>query len=276
MPSGYKKTHEQFVDEINQLTNEEYEVLGIYIKGSEKVSIKHNVCGNIWDITPRDFLSGRRCPICSRKLAGIKNAKSHEWFLEEFYKIFSINDYEILSEYINTHKKIKVLHKVCGYVFYSPPCTLLKSLGCPKCSGRLPYTTETFSIKVSELTNNEYTLLSEYKNNKTKVLIKHNTCGHEYKVKPCTFIIGCRCPNCKLSKGEKKIEKYLFNNKKIFDPQYRFNDCKDKKPLPFDFAILDQNNYLVSLIEYDGHLHFMSVSYFEVIKLLIIIKDMIT
>jgi very-short-patch-repair endonuclease len=69
---------------------------------------------------------------------------------------------------------------------------------------------------------------------------------------------GCR--HCKRSKGELKIEKYLRKNKIQFEVEYTFEDCKNIKPLPFDFAIFDQDN-LKCLIEFDGEQHFKPLKY---------------
>ena len=47
-----------------------------------------------------------------------------------------------------------------------------------------------------------------------------------------------------------------------FKKEFRFTDCRDKLPLPFDFAILDNNKKPLLLIEYDGIQHFKSVEIF--------------
>ena len=43
--------------------------------------------------------------------------------------------------------------------------------------------------------------------------------------------------------------------------QYTFNGCKDKKKLPFDFAVFDEKRNLLFLVEYDGEHHFHPVRY---------------
>lgn len=65
---------------------------------------------------------------------------------------------------------------------------------------------------------------------------------------------SCGCSN---SKGEDKITEILQNNNINFIKQKTFQDCKDKKALPFDFYI--NNSYL---IEYDGIQHFKPIKYF--------------
>lgn len=42
----------------------------------------------------------------------------------------------------------------------------------------------------------EYTLLGEYKNNRTKVLMRHEPCGTEWEVNPRNFANGHGCPLC--------------------------------------------------------------------------------
>lgn len=72
------------------------------------------------------------------------------------------------------------------------------------------------------------------------LLSKHNT--------------SCGC--ARRSSGEIKIENLLSQLNYNYCTQYRIIDCKDKYPLPFDFAIFDDNNKLLALIEYQGNIHF--------------------
>lgn len=76
--------------------------------------------------------------------------------------------------------------------------------------------------------------------------------GHKYEVTFRKFTEGIRCPYCNESKGEKEVEKILnkYNIKHV--QQYRINECKLKKPLPFDFYLYDYN----CCIEFDGSQHY--------------------
>lgn len=69
---------------------------------------------------------------------------------------------------------------------------------------------------------------------------------------------GCGCSN---SRGNTKINNILSEKKVNFQREYKIEDCKDKRPLPFDFAILDNNNQLLCLIEYQGIQHFTCKGY---------------
>ena len=57
-------------------------------------------------------------------------------------------------------------------------------------------TTKEFKEEVFKLTGEEYTVLGEYINTDTKILMKHNKCGYEYEVRPTNFLHEHRCPKC--------------------------------------------------------------------------------
>lgn len=63
---------------------------------------------------------------------------------------------------------------------------------------------------------------------------------------------------CLVSIGEQKISKLLLEYKINFLTQYSFNDLYgDKNLLRFDFAILDNDNSLLCLIEFQGEQHYI-------------------
>lgn len=55
---------------------------------------------------------------------------------------------------------------------------------------------KTFGEEVAALVGDEYTPLGIYVSEKVKIKMKHNTCGHEFSIKPVDFLKGKRCPNC--------------------------------------------------------------------------------
>ena len=71
------------------------------------------------------------------------------------------------------------------------------------------------------------------------------------------LISGNGCPYCKNSKGEMKIINYSKHHNVDYIFQKRFEDCRDIRPLPFDFYIPSYN----ICIEYDGEQHFMPVRF---------------
>lgn len=86
-------------------------------------------------------------------------------------------------------------------------------------------TTEQYKQEVFNVFGDEYQILEEYKNQKTKLLVKHKSCGKTYLVYPDNLIRGHGCWDCfkhsKLNKDKRisisKVNSYVEVNKSDFD-----------------------------------------------------------
>ena len=89
-------------------------------------------------------------------------------------------------------------------------------------------------------------------------------CGREFIAKPSSVLsletTSCGCK--KRSTGETHIDACLRMLGVRYSTQVSFNDCRDRLPLPFDFAIYNRDGSLNALIEYDGEQHVRSVAKF--------------
>lgn len=87
-------------------------------------------------------------------------------------------------------------------------------------------------------------------------------CGNIFIALPANVVsnkitsCGCRAE----SSGEAFIANVLDEINVPYISQYRFSDCKDAAPLPFDFAILAPKELV--LLEYDGRQHFEAIDFF--------------
>lgn len=85
-------------------------------------------------------------------------------------------------------------------------------------------------------------------------------CGNNIQVSSHGLLggtsISCGCAHT--SAGEQRIIEILTEMNLNYCVQYRINDCRNSKPLPFDFAIFNSHNTLICLIEYQGDIHFKS------------------
>lgn len=257
-----RKTSAKFKAEIKKLTGGSYLVLENYINAITKIKIKHKKCGYVFEMSPHDFLRGERCPKCMYAKNGIKQRKTNAEFKKEVKELVG-KEYEIIDEYQGATTKVRFKHRLCGNIFEMRPSNFLNGSRCPKCANKvtaqkLRKTNDKFKSEVKNLTDEEYIVLSKYKNCKTKVILKHQICGNTFAVAPNLFLHGTRCPFCNSSKGEKAVEKYLKQRNTAFASQFRISDCKDKKSLPFDFAVFNLDGSVNCLIEYQGWQHFIN------------------
>lgn len=65
---------------------------------------------------------------------------------------------------------------------------------------------------------------------------------------------------CIRSIGEMLVEKYLDSVNVKYKREYSFDECKDKRKLPFDFAIFNQQYELKFLIEINGKQHYEPIA----------------
>lgn len=67
------------------------------------------------------------------------------------------------------------------------------------------------------------------------------------------YIQSCGCLK---SKAEEEMEVILQSRNIRYKREYKIADCKDKNPLPFDFAIFNDADELLGLIELNGKQHY--------------------
>jgi len=196
-----KKTTEEFKEEVHKMYKEEYRVLGEYITAKDNIKMKHNKCGNVFNVMPTNFLRGTKCPNCFGT-----PRKTTKKFKKEVYNLVK-GEYEVLGEYTNSKTKVTMKHIKCGNIYeVLSTAFLYQGARCPKCSAiiggkKQRKTIEKFKKEVKDLVGDEYTVLGEYINTDTKIKVKHTECGNEYEVTPNNFLKGKRCPKCAIKTG---------------------------------------------------------------------------
>jgi hypothetical protein len=247
------------------IEKENYKLLSNEYKNCKQLLlVEHLKCGTQYNVNYSNFKQGKRCPKCAfNPIKNINEKKKLNINIvkERIQKIYN-GEYIVLSEtYINNSTPIKVQHIKCGFKYFVKPHNIMNGCGCPNCSPSKPLTTKIFKEKVFEMHGFEYSVLGEYKNNKTNILIKHNSdkCNfNEFEARPANFLSNeTICPICaksSKSKGERKIRKWLIENNFKFKQDYYFEYCKNINVLRYDFCIFLKDKLF--LIEYDGRQHF--------------------
>lgn len=249
-----KKTHEKYVKEVKEI-NPDIEVVEQY-KGSEiKILHKCKIDGTEWMARPNNILNGRGCPVCGKMSQQQQRRKLHEEYIKEVEKINP--DIEVIGQYVNNFTKILHRCKIDRYDWMVNPNNVLSGNRCPRCINKERYTQEEYVKKVEKL-NSNIEVIGHYIDSHTKISHCCKIDGFKWYATPNNILNGKGCPKCNQSKGEKTVFNWLDEHKVVFQQQKKFDDCKDKSFLLFDFYLPDYN----ILIEYNGIQHYEPVDYF--------------
>lgn len=231
----------------------DYSLVTKYVNSQTKVDIickKHG----IFEVTPDNHTNSKNgCPDCKKlgleKFIEKSNIKHHNKY-----------DYSLIKEYVNNKQKVDIICKEHGIFNQRISDHMISGTGCPECTQvRFRTPVEDFIQRSKEIHNNRYTYSSNisFKSNKDKVEINCREHGI-FLQQVNSHLNGHGCMSCKTSKGEVFIKDFLIKNCISFIQQYKFDDCRDKKQLSFDFYLKNLN----ICIEFNGKQHYEPIEYF--------------
>jgi glutaredoxin len=197
-------------------------------------------------------LDGQKCPYCSNKK--IKN----EDFIKKANEIHE-NKYDYsFVEYKNAVSKIKIICPSHGEFIQIAKNHIYLNEGCPYCS-KNKSNLELFlkNAKIKHNNKYDYSNFTNYTNNKEKIKIICPTHGEFFQI-IYNHLSGAGCPKCTETKGESLIRTYLEKNNVKFEQYKRFENCRYKNTLAYDFYLPDHN----ICIEYDGKQHYEPIDWF--------------
>lgn len=195
--------------------------------------------------------------ICKRK----PGMSTTEEFIEKAKKVHGDNYEYNQVIYKGNNIKVKIFCNKCKKYFSQTPRSHLCGKGCKECSKKKRLLKNSMSLsdfikKARRIHGNKYDYTqTNYINSYTKVKIHCNQCNNDFLQDPHSHLKRKGCPYCKQSKGETRIKVWLDVKKIKYKTQYRFYNCRNKLPLPFDFYLPDYN----TCIEFQGAQHYFSV-----------------
>lgn len=201
------------------------------------------------------------CPRCSRKL---QTQRHRDKMFDKWFNLIDFDKFVVLEKphYLTADSRIRLEEKETGYRYN----IYIRAF-------EHDYAIEAFNA----FSNKDYYLynLVKYAENnglyskpveivdtsKQQNLVKFKCqCGNEFTRGVNRWMSGrdlCRkCANAS-SSYERLVEDFLQNNDIDYIQEYRYNSCRDIKPLPFDFYLTKYN----CLIEIDGEQHYSSVCF---------------
>ena len=190
---------EEFKSIIKEL-HSNIEILGEYVDPKTKIKCRCNIDNYEWKVMPRSIRK-TGCPKCK----GVNIKLTDSEYKEKLQEMYG-NDVVSLEPYINAVTKILHRCNIHNNEFYTKPCEILnKNCGCKDCtkekiSRALRDSIENVKKKLYEVHGNEFELLdTEYKNNSTKMLFRHNMpdgSSHTFYSTINSLLSGSGCGVC--------------------------------------------------------------------------------
>ena len=249
------------------------DVNDLYDDANVKVMIKCDICGKEYQLPYNRYIKNINnfgktvCFECSRSIIS-KNRWGQSEKNRQLLAFNLANDicndcgYQLLTTLDNIKNRRSRIKYICPIhgVHEVTINNLASGKRCPGCAkdntkNVLKLSAEEVSKRISECGG---TILNpqEYINNSERNLkITCPRCGNPFVTSLVLFTQhgGQLCPDCyrKESVGERRVREYLENNNIEYEFQKWFIDCRDIKPLPFDFYLPQKN----IIIEFDGIQH---------------------
>lgn len=171
------------------------------------------------------------------------------------------NEHIILLEpYTGRTKRTKMLCTKHNNIIYTTPNNVIHDKACYYCG--IEKLSEFNKIPESEfcrrLKENGYNIsvVCGYDGITSIVTVRCNDCGYEWS-NQANYILSTGCPCCNNNSTEFKLGEIIRSHGFKCIPQFSLDDCRDIRPLPFDFYLPEIN----ALVEYDGEGHYMPVRF---------------
>ena len=159
---------------------------------------------------------------------------------------------------IKYHSRILV-QDTNGYRSLMAPNSIMRGSSFERFSVRNPYTIDNIRIFAFNKGWDCIVYNQEYKGDKIPLKFMC-ACGNDFYVDINHFVDGkYQCNECRFRQSAiaAKVELWLNQNHIVYSKEKKFEDCKNKKPLPFDFYLDDFN----ACIEVDGVGHYRPVAF---------------
>ena len=258
--TNVEERKEKFIKQVEDLTNNDYEVLGEYVNAHTFIEMVHKECGTTFRVKPNKFISeNQRCPVCTR----IRRIEESRFSLDEITNLFNElgnGEYTILGEYKGTDNLLTIKHNTCDFIWDVYPTNFIhKNSRCPKCSGQYK-DTNIFKENLKEQYGDEYILLSEYEGANKNITLRHNICNYSFQTTPANISSGRGCTYCSSSKNEKEMFRILYGKNIVFEKEKHFDNFKTENGAyyRYDYYLPEYN----TLIELDGGQHFRAIEFF--------------
>lgn len=258
-----KLTTPEFINQSMKIHGDKYEYTkSIYTKSIEKIIIICKKHGE-FQVTPNKHLGGQGCPVCGSESFTKKRIANRSDVIKHARSVHGdVYDYRLVEER-SKRNKVSIICLSHG-VFMQSMNNHIKGQGCPDC-GKLSRRNSKLKCNFFDECKSIHNDLYDYSD--TEYNGMYNTVQPTCKIHGKFTVLATKhkhrkqgCPECSQmvkSKSVYMIETFLIENDIKFHKEYKFTDCRNILPLPFDFFLPDYN----MCIEYDGVQHFKPIEF---------------
>jgi Zn finger protein HypA/HybF involved in hydrogenase expression len=205
--------------------------------------------------------------MCAQRIRGQRDKdENSKTIIAEFQKVHGDKyDYSGVV-YKGVDVDVEIRCKACGSVFLQTPACH-KNGGCKKCADQTRG--KIISDRAADRLIDDFVGIHGdrydyskvvYQGDEVAVDIGCKKCGRSFYQDPGHHKSGNGCPRCSESHGERMIDRVLTMAGIDFERQKKFEGCRNKMLLPFDFYLTREGTQFV--IEYNGAQHYMPVERF--------------
>lgn len=252
-----------FIEICNKVHNNKYEY-NIYQDDIKTRDIINIACKKHGEFRQKAWThkNGGGCRKCYNESISKKIGNGIDLFIKKSKDVHGDKYNYSKVNYINNNTPVDIICSKHGIFSQTPRSHIFRKSGCVKCNR---VTKDEIIDRSNKIHNNRYKYNKFIYNSDNSVddfmIVECPTHG-EFRQMIKSHLSGVGCPYCRESKGEKFIENIFINNGLVrgldYIRQYKFDDCRNKYPLPFDFFLPKRN----ILIEYDGEQHSKIVKFF--------------
>lgn len=252
----------------------------VYVKdlsphSSKKINVVCDYCGNEYKTQYAMVVNGRKiiqkdcCSKCTgKKTSEVSKIKRAKKYIEKAQKICDEYGYILITtidDYIDAKMNIDFICPKHGKQTMMLD-NLIHGHKCRLCSyeergNNLKHSIQFVKKSIESINGNKLLNPQDYKDTFTNNLNIQCSCGNIFTTSFSNYtkhnVNTCFSCSCKESSGEKRIKEFLKLNNINFIQEKRFDDCRNIKPLPFDFYLPDYN----MCIEFDGQQHYKDVGF---------------
>lgn len=260
----FSGSKDSFVEKANKIHGNKYDYSNSnYRNARSKIAITCPLHGDFLQ-TVYEHLSGGGCRKCANQKISKSKSLNLQTFIDRSIKVHGdLYDYS-KSVYIGTASRIEIVCKKHGS-FWQVASNHMIGCGCRLCkaesiSHALRGNRESFIQSAKKIHGEMY----DYSKVVYTTAIKkvEIICGNHgsFFQSPNAHLSGKGCSRCKSSKYEDHMSILLNDLGFAYNTEIRFDSCKSKGLLPFDFQVFTDNGFC--LIEIHGIQHYEPIHYF--------------